>query len=65
MELKTSINQNNSYLKRLFPFLLTNFSQYVRGISTTNFFFIDIQTSLKKFLYINFYYLILFDLYYI
>jgi hypothetical protein len=37
MELKTSINQDNSFLERLFPFQSTSFSKYVRVISKTNF----------------------------
>ncbi len=37
MELKTSINQDNSFLERLFPFQSTSFSKYVRGISKNNF----------------------------
>ena len=37
MELKTSINQDNSFLERLFPFQSNSFSKYVRGISKTNF----------------------------
>ena len=37
MELNTSINQDNSFLERLFPFQSTSFSKYVRGITKTNF----------------------------
>jgi len=37
MELKTSIDQDNTFLESLFPFQSTSFSKYVRGITKTNF----------------------------